>query len=325
MKKQVSSILKSDLARSSSIILLAIFSSNIILFLANLYLANKLEASDFGVFKTLLYLFAFFALIADLGINFTLTKYIAQFGSKNKEKIGYMVKKLLLYKLFFYIILSILFLLCGVWLTDIFFKDISLNYLILPGILLMFFTFFLTFEVIALGYQKFKLFALSQFLNLTISSVFAILMLPYGIFFIALGYSLGPLIGNIFNIKFFFDNKVIERSKEFDLKSIIYKFSTPMLFTNIVIGLTTLIIPSLSLFFPPSLVGYYSFAFIFYNAMTLIPNALSAVLFPKISELNGLKRHSDAKRIMKRVFMLYTLVVLAGMFFVILFSELTSS
>jgi len=321
MKKQLLSILKSDLARSSSIILIATISSNLILFLANLYISKEIGPESFGVFKTVLYFFSFFSLVVDLGINFTLTKYIAEFGSKKKGQIGYMIKWFLKIKFFSYLSLAVLFLIFREEIAVLFLKNASLSYLIIPGILLTVFTIFTSFEVIMLGFQRFKFFAMSQFLNLTTSAILGILMLPFGIFYTILGWSFGPLIGNVFNIKFFFNKKIIRKTKEFDVKSIFLKFSIPMLLTNIIVGLTTLTVPLLSLFFSALSVGYFSFAFIFYFAMLLIPNSMSAVLFPKVSELNGLKRHFDAKNLLKKAFTLYSFIVLIGIIFVILFSR----
>ncbi len=321
MKKQLLSILKSDLARSSSIIFASIFSSNLILFLANIYISKIFGPENFGIFKTILYFFSFFAIMTDVGINFTLTKYIAEFRNRKKEKIGYMVKWFLKIKFLVYIILVILFLIFRNEIAILFLKDVSLSYLIIPGILLTFFTFFMTFQAIVLGFQKFKFYAGSQFLNLVTSSILGVLMLPFGIFYVILGWSLGPLVGNIFNIKFFWKKKIIKKIKEFDIKAIFLKFSIPMFLTNIIFGLSNLIIPLLSLFFSVISVGYFSFAFIFYNAVLLIPTSLSIVLFPKVSELNGLKRHSDAKNLLKKAFIFYSLTVLAGFIFLVFFSQ----
>lgn len=321
MKQQLLSILKSDLAKSSSIIVIAILSSNLIVFLANLYIANELGAANFGVFKTILYFFSFFPLIIDLGVNVTLTKYIAEFRNKEKGKIGYLVKWFLKIKVLSYISLAFLFLIFREQVIALFLKDVSLSYLIIPGILLAVFTIFSTFEAIVLGFQNFRLFAISQFLGLAVSSLLGILMLPFGIFYVILGWSVGPLIGNIFNIKFFFNKNLYKKAKEFDIKHIFYKFSVPMLLITIITGLSGLIVPLLSLFFPAITIGYFSFAFIFYSAVSLIPNSLSSVLFPKVSELNGLKKHGDARSILKRIFVLYSLFVLAMIVFILLFSE----
>jgi len=320
MKKQLLSVLKSDLARSSSIIFVSTLSSNLILFLANLFIANQLGAVNYGIFKIIVYLFGFLPLLIELGTNSSLTKYISEFG-KEKEKIGYLIKWFLKLKFFAYLVLILLIFIFREQLSLLFLKDASLSYLILSGILLMGLSFFNTFQFITLGFQKFKLYAFSQFLTFSTSAALGVLLSSFGTFYIILGWSLGPLIGNLFNIKFFLRKKILKSVKKFDVKKVFWKFSIPIYLTGIITGLFSAIIPLLSLFFPQEKIGYFSFAFIFYFATLLIPNALSTFVFPKVSELNGLKRHKDAKNVLKKAFKLYTFVAILGIILVILFSD----
>jgi O-antigen/teichoic acid export membrane protein len=122
-------------------------------------------------------------------------------------------------------------------------------------------------------------------------------------------------------MKFFFDKKILKEHKEFDVRKIFLKFSIPIYFISIPIALFSVIVPLLSLFFSQKLIGYFSFAFIFYSATLLIPGALATVIFPKVSELNGLKRHADAKNLLKKAFILYSLVVFIGLLFILLLSD----
>ncbi len=315
------SMLKSDLAKTGGIIFTATLISNLILFLANLLIASQLGAVNFGVFKTVLYLFSFLPLLIEFGVNASLTKYISEFGSKNKEKIGYLVNWFLKLKITSYLVLILIIFLLREQISIIFLKDTSLTYIISAGILLVSLTFFSVFQFIVQGFQKFKLYALAQFLNLSSSSILGVLLSPLGIFYIILGWSLGPLIGNLFNIKFFFRNKILKKTKEFDVKSKFLKFSIPIYLTNIIIGLSNAIVPLLSLFFSQEKIGYFSFAFIFYSAALLIPMSLSVIVFPKVSELNGLKRHRDAKNILIKAFKLYALVAIIGIILVFLISD----
>jgi len=304
-----------ELIKTSSLVFLASLGANLIVFLANLFFLNQLSAESFGTLKTALYLFAFLPVMIEFGIGMSLTKYIAEFRSK--KKIGYLVKWFLKLRVFSYLILIILILLLNEQISLIFFKDPSL---IFPGILLIGLSFFNVFQFIALGYQRFKLFAVSQFLTLTMSSFFGVLLIPLGIFYIILGWSLGPLIGNLFAMRFFFDKKLKEY-KEFDVKRIFWKFSVPIYFVSIPTALFSVIVPLLSLFFSQILIGYFSFAFIFYSATLLIPGALATVIFPKVSELNGLKRLADAKNLLKKAFSLYSFVAFVGILLVFLFSD----
>ncbi|MFH1473805.1 MAG: oligosaccharide flippase family protein [Candidatus Aenigmatarchaeota archaeon] len=321
MKVAILSLLKGDLARSGGLILLASLSANIILFFGNLLLANQLGAVDFGVFKVISYLFTFFPILIEFGAYATLTKYISEFKSTSREKAGYLIKWFLKIRIFSYSVLIALILVFNEQIASVFLKDASLNYLVFPGVLMAGMTFFIVFQNIVLGFHKFKLFALSQFLTLTSSAVLSVLLSSFGISYAVLGWSFGFLIGNIFNLKFFFKEGVIKKTEEFDVKKIFMKFSLPVYFTWIIINLFTIIIPVLNLFFSPEAIGYFSFAFLFYFATLLVPTAISSVVFPKVSELNGFKRHGDAKNILKKGFLLYTPVFLIGILFVILFSD----
>jgi O-antigen/teichoic acid export membrane protein len=320
MKKLISSFWKGELAKSGSLIFLASLSANIILFFTNLFIANQLGAINFGIFKTILYLFSFLPVLIELGINVSLTKYIAEFKNKNNEKIGHMIRWFLKLKIFSYSVLIALIAIFWEQITLFFLKDASLSYLMLPGILLASITFFSVFQYIVLGFHEFKLFALSQFLTLSSSAILSVLLTPLGVFYIILGWSFGPLIGNLLNLKFFFKEKM-KKSKEFDVKRIFLKFSLPVYFVGITTNLFTVIIPILSLFFSQELVGYFSFAFIFYFATLLIPQAISSVVFPKVSELNGLKKYKDAKGILKKAFLLYSFVAFIGVIITPLISD----
>ena len=311
--------LKGEFVKSTGLVFLATLSANLIVFFANILFSKELGPELFGIFKTIFYLFSFLPVLIEFGINVTLTKYIAEFGER--EKIGFMVKWFLKLKILSYLILIISLFFFTEQISSVFLNDSSLSYLVISGIFLSAFTFFSFFEFIILGFQKFKLFAISQFLILTTSSVFAILLIPFGIFYMIIGWAFGPLLGNLFNIKFFFDKKILKYYKEFNIKRIFWKFSIPMYFINIPVALVSIIVPLLSLFFSPEVVGYYSFGFIFYSATLLIPTATSNILFPKISELNGLKKYKDAKDFLKKVFVFYSLIVLFGVFFVLLLSD----
>lgn len=312
--------LKGELFKSTGLVFLATLSANLIVFFANIVFSKRLGPTLFGIFRTIFYLFSFLPVLIEFGINVTLTKYIAEF--REKEKIGFMVKRFLKLKILSYLVLIILIFFFKEQISSIFLKDPSLSYLIFPGILLASLTFFSVFEFIILGFQKFKFFAVSQFLNLTISSILAILLIPFGVFYIILGWSFGPLLGNLFNIKFFFVKKILKYYKEFDIKNIFWKFSMPMYLINIIVALISVIIPILSLFFSPKLIGYYSFAFIFYSATLLIPTVISNILFPKISELSGLKRYKDATNMLKRILVSYSFVAIFGIIFILLLSDL---
>ncbi len=321
MKKTILTILEGDLARSGGLIFLSSLFANIVLFFANLFIANLLGPVDFGVFKVITYLFTFIPLLIEFGISVSLTKYISEFKSRSREKLGYLIKRFLEIRILIYSLSIAIILLLNEQIAVTFLGESSLSYLILAGILLSGMTFFSVFQAIVLGFHEFKLYSLSQFLTLSISAFLGILLSPLGLFYIIVGWSFGSLIGNAFNLRFFIRKNLIRKTKKFDIKKIFVKFSLPVYFVWIVTSLYAVIIPILSVFFPPEPIGYFSFAFLFYFATLMIPTAIASVVFPKVSELNGSKRYRDAKNIKMKAFMLYIPVVLIGMLFVLLASD----
>jgi PST family polysaccharide transporter len=303
------SFFEGELIKNSSLVFLASLSANLIAFLANMFFLNQLSPENFGILKTTLYLFSFLSVMIEFGVSMSLTKYIAEFRN-NEKRIGYLIRWFLKLRAFSYLIL--------IFITFLFFRGSSL---IFPGILLIGLSFFNVFQFIALGYQRFKIFAASQFLTLAISSILGILLIPAGSFYIILGWSLGPLIGNLFAVKFFFEKNILKTYKEFDVKKIFLKFSIPIYFINIPTALSSIIVPLLSLFFSQQLIGQFSFAFIFYSATLLIPGALASVIFPKVSELNGLKKYADAKKLLRKALVLYSFVAIIGILIVFLLSD----
>jgi O-antigen/teichoic acid export membrane protein len=317
MKKLSLSFFEGELIRTSTMVFLATLSANLIVFLANLFFLNQLTPENFAALKAALYLFTFLPVVIEFGVGMTLTKYIAEFRD-DKEKIGYLIRWFLKLKVFSYLILLFLIFILKEQIASFIFRDVSL---IFPGIILIGLSFFNVFQFIALGYQRFKLFALSQFLTLTISSFLSVLLIPLGTFYMILGWGFGPLIGNLFAVKFFFDKNILKKHKEFDVKKIFLKFSIPIYFISIPTALFSIVVPLFSLFFSQKLISYLSFALIFYSAALLIPGALATIIFPKVSELNGLKRHVDAKNLLKKAFGLYSFVVFVGTVFVIFLSD----
>jgi len=311
---------KSEIIRRGSLVFIAAFLASLIALFANIFISDLLEPAYFGVFKTIVYLFAFLPMIVDFGINATLTKYVAEFG-KDCKKTGCLVRWLLKIKLMSYIFLILAIFLLKDCIALYFLKDASLSYLVTAGIVLLSFNFFLSFSFIVLGFQNFKLYSFSQFLSSALSPVLALLLSPLGIFYMILGWSLGPLIGNLPNISFLIKKKIFSDYEKIDVKKIFFKFSLPIFPVEFSTSLFTVIVPLLSLFFSQKLIGYYSFAYMFYYAAILIPNSISIVLFPKIAELNGLKRYGHAKDILKRSFLYYSLIAVSGLVLVFLLSE----
>lgn len=312
---------KGELIRRGTLVFIATLSASIIAFFANLIISDILGPKSFGDFRTIIYLFAFLPFLVEVGINASLTKYISEFGEGRVKEIRHLIKWFLGIKLLNYALLVLVAFVFRDYIALYFLKDTSLSYMVVAGIFLTALNFFSVFNYIMLGFQNFKLFSLTQFLSSASSTTLAVLLSPFGIFYMIIGWSFGPLIGNLFNIYFLIKRKFFGPSIPIDIKKIFRKFSLPIYPVELSTGLFNAAVPILSLFFSQLLIGYYSFAFIFYVAAMLAPNALSMVIFPKVSELNGLKKYDHAKNILRKALEYYTPIVIAGLLFVFFFSE----
>ncbi len=308
-----------EFVRSGGIIFLATLFASLISFFINILISNLLGPSAFGNFKAMIYLFTFLPIIADFGINSCLTKYVSEFG-RDSPKVNYLIKQLLKVKAASYLIIGLALLLLNNYIAVFFLQDASLVYIVNSSILLFFMNFSLTFGYIVLGLQNFKMFATVQFLTTSLSVVLALALSPLGMAFMIVGWGLGLVIGSVPAMRFIFKRKG-KGSEKFDVRSLFKNFSLPVYPIDLTTNIFNIIVPVLSLFFAQRAVGYYSFAFMFYFAATMIPNSLSFVLLPKISELHGKQLFKDAKSILMKAMMYYTPIALAGIAATILLSD----
>lgn len=312
---------KEDLIRKGLIVFISSLSGGLVAFFANLIIANILHptsADSFGMFKTIIYLFTFLPSIIDLGISTSLTKYVAEFKDNDKKK--YLIRWFLKIKIITYVFLFIAIFLFKDYIAFYFTKDVSNNYLVIAGTFLAISSFFTTFNAIVLGLKNFKLFSLSQFLGSTLPAIFAVLLSSFGIFYMTLGWGIGFIVSSIPNILYLFRKRIFSGYRKVDIKKLFFKFSLPIFPIELTGALFGSIVPLLSLFFSQKLISYYSFAFMFYWAAQLVPSSLSSVMFPTISGLSGLRKHENAKGILRKAFLYYGLFAVIGLIFALLLS-----
>ncbi len=312
---------ESEIIKSGGMVFSASLVGSVILFIANLLLSKHFGPEGFGNFKTVIYLSLLLSSTIELGAGITLTKYIAEFS---KDRINYIVRWFLKLRIVSYLILLCIIFIFREKIALYFLNDPSLSNLIMAGMLLSALVFFDIFKFISLGFQNFRLYSFSQFLTLTSAGIFTLTFgYLFGIYYAIIGWGLGYLIGNLPNIRFSFAKKIFKKTDvRLDVKKIFLNYSMPIHLMIIPGFIGNAIIPILSLFFSQRLIGYYSFAMVFYQGVISIPNALSSVLLPRFSELNGSDNLNEARIKLKRIFLIYTPIVILGIIFCILFSEL---
>ena len=323
MKARIKAMLKNEFLINSGMVFGASILGALFMFVSNIILSRLFGPADFGMYKTVIGLFVFIAMLIDFGAYHTLTKYIAEFlAKKQKQKINCIIR------FFLYLKFSVSFIVGGLaylfrnQIASVFLKNSSLEYLVFPGVILSIFVVFDLSKSVVMGFQKFKLLSASNFMT-TASTGIATVFLGYyyGIYWAIIGWGLGYLIGNLINFKFMFDKGLLKKVDGFDIKPILKKYSFPMWGMYALTMSNIAIIPVLSLFFAPVLIGYYGFAWTFYSGLLLIPIAFSQVLFPKIAQLQGDGNLEEAGNELKKAFLLYTPVVVVGIGGTLLFSN----
>ncbi len=258
--------------------------------------------------------------MADLGINSTLTKYLSEYGRESK-KIGTILRNLLAFKAVIFIASMAALILLRADIAQLFLQDSALGYVVVAGIAYMGTNFFVTFSYAMLGFQNFRTYGITQIVSAVSSAVFALALMQFGLFWTIVGWSVGPLLGSIPPILFILRKRNGWGREPIETLGILKKFSLPVYPVDISTSMFNIIVPIVSLFFVQTVVGYYSFAFMFYFAAILIPSSLSMVLFPKISELHGQRLFSEAKSILKRSFLYYTPIAALGIAVTLALSE----
>jgi len=308
--------------KDSTLVIIATSFSSLMTFLTNLFWGRYLGPESYGSLKTIIYLTGLFSSLINLGLVFTATKYIAEFRGRDKKKIGPLVRWIFKFRIIAYIISMLLFVLFIKDITLFFLHDISLSYLMIPALFVIFTNFFGILPFMIQGFENFKLFFSSKIIFGLLYLSLGFGFLKFGVNYSLFGIGLAFLISNLICLKFLIKNNAFEKTKiKVDFKKIFLKFSLPLYISNIPNYLGNSIVVILSIFFPMEVVGYFSFSFIFYFAALLIPMALTGIVLPRVSNLNGLKKHNDAKKVLMKVFAIYTPMMILGIIGTLIFSK----
>jgi len=308
------------LLKDSSIVLFSTSIGSLLLFVANLYLSNLFGHVMFGSFKTVVYLFALMFSVIDLGMLVTLPKYIADKNTGNK--IGCLARWFLKIRIFSFALLIIGIIIFKDFIALHFLHDKEMSYLIIAGIVLGVSSFFAVFREMAKGYENFKLYSLSIFATKALSLVIGCsLGYFFGVFYAIIGFGLAGIIGSLLCFGFLIKKQSFVVKEKIDAGKIFFNFSLPVHVMKIPGYLGASIIPLLSLFFSPEIIGYYSFAYMFQFMTAMIPGSIQTVLFPKISRLSSDGNGKSAEKSLKRVFKIYAPVVVFGIIGALIFSK----
>ena len=304
-----------SLIKSSSFLVSSGIISGLIATIFSIFLSRIFGPANFGIYKTAVAIAATAAYLLDLGIKYLLPRYIAEFERKaQSHNIADIIEKTFAFKGIIATAVLLSFWFFGPKIALIFFHSPDQTTLIWPIMILFTVIFFDISAPILLGFQNFKLIALSSVLIPLLHLLFGIsLTFAFGIKGALIGTALAFIVGNIPAIKFIFKKSLrTKKIRTFAFGAALKEYSIPAYFANIPTYVTILIIPLLSIFYQQTSIGFYSFSLSFYIAAQMVPVSLANVMFPKIAQLNGRKRHREAFETFKRINIIYTPFVIIG-------------
>jgi len=314
---------KEILQNSLFIFLTGLISAGLSTF-SNIIFSRFFGPAGFGIFKTAIGLASTIAYTLDLGAKYLIPRYIAEFEHKKEPgNTKHLIERTLMLKA-----MITVFVLISAWflshqIAQTFFHSEALTILVLPTMLLFTIIFLDITIPILLGYQHFKLLALTSilvpFFHILVGLPMAFI---FGIKGALFGAAIAFVTGSIPAIRFIL-KKIGARSKirSFSFKSALVSYGIPAYFANIPTYISIAIIPLLSMFFTQRQVGFYGLSLSFYTAALLIPVTLSNVMFPKVAQLHSQQKADQAYGTFKRLILIYTPFVVVGIIVIIPVTE----
>jgi O-antigen/teichoic acid export membrane protein len=307
--------------KDSGILFTATVVGSLVLFLANIGLARLFDPANFGSFKIVLNLALFIPAVLELGAGVTLVKYLAEFSSKHQGNAKYLINFFVRMRIITFILVIVTLFVFRQFFSVLFFNDASFDLLMIAGLVVVAAGFFDIYRYVIIGSQNFKLLAISGLVGYISIGLFTFFFgLFGGIFWALVGWGIGTMVGSIPMFLFTMNLNKGVKEKKFQMGKIFWEYSMPLYLMIIPNFLGIAVIPILSLFYPPVLIGYYSFAFIFFNGFILLPNALYQVLFPKFAMLHGDNKHHEVDNILKKTLLVYAGISIIGLLGTIFFA-----
>lgn len=289
-------------------------------FLLSVILGRFLGAAAFGLFIMTLTIYTIASLVGGIGIPSAIVKYVAEF-KEDKEKLNIFVSCGVVNSVFFGVVIgSVLFALSDV-LANIFNMSELTDLIKIIALSLPFLVVNNTLLGLLNGLREMKSYSLRAVIRSSLLLGFTILLV--GIGFGITGAVLALLlseVGTLFLLIFISRNyfNFVIRDYVKTTKEVV-KFSSQIFLGNAAWMTNTNADKLLvGYFLMDTDVGIYAIALAIANGLLMIPNAMSTITYPAISEYNGKGQHEAIETMINKS-MKYSLIVLSILGLLIVF------
>lgn len=283
--------------------------STIILALGTIILTRLMLPEEYGLYAIALMPTMMITLFRDWGVNFAITKYIANLRAKNKQND---IHDLLIAGLTFEVAtglaLSILSLLLANFIaTTIFHRPQSASLISIASITIFSGALLTASNASFIGFEKMKLNSLTMICQSIVKSLAAplLVLLGYGALGAIIGYTLSFLVAGTIGLimLYFFFIKNLKRTKtnktgiSKTLKTMLH-YGVPLSISSILGGFRIQFYSFMMAFFCTDImIGNYRAAINFAVLLTFFTFPIATVLFPAFSKLNPKNEHELLKNI----------------------------
>lgn len=317
--------------RGMLLIFLMMVLSAVIGYFLRMTIARNLSVADYGLFYSVLSFVLLFTLLKDLGLNQALVKYIPEFLTRNQKKdIKSAIMTVFLIEFGVAFIIALILICSSHFLAIHFFHaDAAVWILIFIALFYWLSSFQDIFYVIAQGFQASKYYSVVEVLRNSFLLLFVLIafvfyksaIVPAFIYFIVM--LILPFIYFIFLLRIFPGFLRIKTEIRWPLVKKFFNFSFPVLIGSI--GSTFISyadVLSLTWFRSLDEVGFYSVALPTVMLIWYVPLAVSAVLFPMVSEMNARGHKEYLRKGISLVYKYSYLIVTPVAFTMLLFPDI---
>lgn len=321
--------MKNKILKGSIYVFIGTIFAQIFAYLTRLLMVNNMTPTEYGLFSavfTVVFLVLFFR---DLGLNTSLTKYIAQFKTKKEFEL---IKTAITSTFFFQLLISILFVIVFWFIAEplsiLYFKDeralnmIRIFSLYIPtGVILKFIPAYFR------GFQVFSIFSTFEAVKNIIIFISTLIFFQsnYNILSPILAYILTPIILGIIyfkpSINTFNYFKIKGKKYKKTFKEILF-FGMPLIgvrfFSKFISYFDTLM---LTAFVTLKDVGIYNIVLPTSLLLMIIPTSLSSVIMPIIVEKYTKKKVEEIKENLKIIYKYLISIILPATIILTIFSK----
>jgi len=295
----------------------------------SIMIARWLGVADFGMYSVVISVQGVVSLLASFSVGTAIAKYVSEYRSRDEEQALRFAKSGFVLVLVLAFLVGLVYASLGALIGKGLYKESAMVGIIPFSALVVFSSsVFATSLGVVQGCQRFRLMAGMQISSPLLSLTMILALLPpMGIKGIFVGFFVSQLV--ILSVAlailnrsgFRFVSARLELGRDSLAVSKMYSFALPAVLGGLmVVPVVWIANTELTLSTGLQAMGYFAVAYVIYQALILIPNAISIPMMPRVSQLT-FGSHEDIQKLVAKVMRTLSIALFPLLFAAALFSE----